>query len=244
MTKTLAHVALIPSAEPPVVRLTCRAPHRDPKRKGEACSAPLGDDVGSYDFVTLADRLPDKPDGYKRIRCPSCDTWNVWKPARESVALVPAEAPPPPPPDPHAILASLPPIQQPVALALAGGITATQIARTHLVSLRTIQVWKKTEAFAEAVRSLAPIVSEQHSRIALEALLHVIEKDRKKGVAHNARWFLSRTVFANFEQTKAAAGGTAVSVNVQQSQQQTQASIRGIWEDRQRVETATVADKD
>lgn len=145
------------------------------------------------------------------------------------------------------ILRDLEPNQQAAALALAGGITGVQAAKSVGVSERTIKTWRTLPAFANAVRAIAPVISEQHHKVALQALFQIIEKDTKKGNAVNVRWLLSRTLFAAFEQTKAAAGGSSVSVNVQQNQQQTQASIRGIWEERQRVErvnTATVADKD
>lgn len=220
--------ALAPAAPAlPSEELTCRAPHRDPKKPGEPCGRSLGFHLGAYEFVTTAERRPAEPDGFAWVQCPHqrCGLWNKFR-------LVPL-----PPPDPQAALqerlASLRPEQQIGVYALAGGISVGVVARQLGVDRRTVFRWKKEDAvFGSVLRELGPILSEAHTRAATEALFDVIEKDRKKGVAHNARWYLSRTVFAQFEQLRAAAGGTAVNVNLQQIQQNNAGHLQRIWEER------------
>jgi hypothetical protein len=227
-------------AEFPVMRLTCRAPHADPKKKGHPCGILLGDVPGRYEFVTVADRLPADPDGYVWLKCPGkrCGRWNKWKLIAESavsLATVPAAG------SIEERLAKLPEDQQHAVLALAGGIGIVQLSRSIGVNRKTIQRWNKNSEFRALRREIAPTLTAAHVRSALEGLFAIIEKDRKSGRADNIRYFLNRTVFADFEKGRTTAGGTTVNLNVAQHQQQTEATVKTIWEERTRGLIAPVA---
>lgn len=233
-------MAEAPAQDFPVTRLTCRTPHADPKKKGQPCGILLGDVPGRYEFVTVAERLPAAPDGYVWLKCPGkrCGRWNKWKlipDSAVSVTTVPAAG------SIEERLAKLPEDQQHAVLALAGGIGVVQLSRSIGVDRKTIQRWNKNSEFRALRRELAPTLTAAHVRSALEALFEVIERDRKNGRAENIRYFLNRTVFANFERDRAAAGGTNISLNVAQHQQQTQATVKGLWEERTRGLIAPVA---
>jgi hypothetical protein len=55
---------------PSTTRLTCHAPHPDPRRRSDACGALMASVIGRYEFVGLVPRIPDAPDGYAYQRCP------------------------------------------------------------------------------------------------------------------------------------------------------------------------------
>jgi len=223
----------------PVSRLMCRAPHADPKKKGKPCGSLLGDVTGSYEYVTNAARAPAVPDGFTWLKCPwrKCGRWNKWKLIASS-ATVTATA------SVEERLGNLPEEQQQAVLALAGGIGTVQLARSIGVTRQTIQRWNKKPEFLALRRELAPTLTASHVRSALEALFEVIEDDRKNHRAENIRYFLNRTVFADFERDRAAAGGTKINLNVAQHQQQTQATVKSVWEERLRGIAAPVASTD
>lgn len=235
--RTEGALAIAPSPPPPttpaISRLTCHAPHPDPKKKGEDCGGLLGDVPGKYEFVTTAKKAPAHPDGYVWLRCPGgrCATWNKFRlrptlgDARDlEVRTV------------RGRFEAFPERQQQAILALAGGLSIVQVARAVGVDRATIKRWSAEPDFAEMRLTLAPELGAAHVRTAFEAFFEVIEKDRQKGRAHNIRWFLSRTVFAELERSRAAARGNNVNVGVSmsQSQEQTESSIKRVWEARQR----------
>jgi hypothetical protein len=129
-------------------------------------------------------------------------------------------------------LAKLPPEQQQAVIALAGGLGAVLTARAVGVDRRTITRWSSDLEFQRLRREIAPSLSAAHVRVALEAFFDVMEKDRVKGRSGNIRYFLNRTVFADYSALMAKGRGTAVSVNVAQHQEQVQAKIKSVWEER------------
>jgi len=129
-------------------------------------------------------------------------------------------------------LGKLPPEQQQAVIALAGGLGAVMTARAVGVDRRTITRWSNDLEFQRLKREVAPSLSAAHIRVALEAFFDVMEKDRVKGRAGNIRYFLNRTVFADYSALMAKGRGTAVSVSVAQHQEQTQATIKSVWEER------------
>lgn len=230
----------------PIARLTCHAPHRDPRKrkKAEPCGGLLGDHAGAYQFVTTADKLPPQPDGDAYVLCAKCQKWNRFRvvPPETTVAV----------PAPDATLEdrvnALPPLQQRAAIALAQGLKKAPTARLLQVDRGTVIAWSKRPDFAETVQQLAAAnagaqasVTQQHIAAALTAFFAVLEKDTSKGIAHNLRWFLSRTVFQDIELAKKAAGGSSVNVNVQQQQAQTQGAITSVWEKRRAALSDTTA---
>lgn len=224
----------------PIARLTCHAPHKDPKRAraGAACEQLLGDYPGGYEFITTAKRLPTEQSSDAWIPCPKCKAWNRFR-------IVPVETPvtvavPAADASLEERLRALPPIQQRAAIALAQGLKKAPTARLLQVDRGTVITWSKRPDFAETVQQLAAAnsgrqasITQEHIAAALTAFFAVLEKDTTKGIAHNLRWFLSRTVFQDIELAKKAAGGTSVNVNVAQQQAQTQGAITSIWEKRQ-----------
>lgn len=139
-------------------------------------------------------------------------------------------------------LAKLPPEQQQAVIALAGGLGAVMTARAIGVDRRTITRWSNDPEFQRLKREIAPTLSAAHIRVALEAFFDVMEKDRVKGRSGNIRYFLNRTVFADYSALMAKGRGTAVSVNVAQHQEQVQAKIKSVWEERRG--SAPLADTD
>lgn len=226
-----------PAAPPsPVTRLTCHAPHPDPKKKGHACGGFLGHVHGAYDFVTSAPKAPQEPGGFTWLLCPreSCRQWNKWH-------LVTALVPTLPEGSIEERLAKFPVEQQQAILALGSGLGYRQTAGSIGIDRRTIFRWRENPEFMALRREVAPALSATHMRVALEALFELIEKDKKKGVGTHIRWFLARTMFSEFEKDRAQRGATAINLNVAQHQQQTQATVKSVWEDRQRAITAPVA---
>lgn len=245
--RTEGALAIAPAPSPPttpaISRLTCHAPHPDPKKKGKDCGGLLGDVPGKYAFVTTAKKAPAEPDGYVWLRCPGgrCGTWNKFRilppePQQSSSTAIEVRTI-------EARFGRLPENQQQAVLALAGGLSVGQTARAVGVDPRTIHRWANDEEFAALRVALAPEISKSHIQTALAGFFDVVEKDRKKGVATNMRWFLSRTVFADFERSRAAARGNNVNVGVSmsQSQEQTESSIKRVWEVRTRGLSAAVA---
>ena len=223
--------------ESSVTRLTCRAPHPDPKKKGQPCGSILGDVQGSYEFVTYADKAPHQPDGSTWLRCPrdNCRRWNKWKLLAAPVPTV-AEG------SIEERLKRFPENQQQAILALAGGMRDKQVAAAVGVADRTLRVWKENEEFQALRIAIAPTLSASHVRAALEALFTLIEREAKSGRGGtHVRYFLNRTLFAEFEKERAAKGGTAINLNVAQHQQQTQATVKQTWEERARAAIAPVA---
>lgn len=149
-----------------------------------------------------------------------------------------------PAPPLEAQLAALEPAQQIAVLALASGLSRVQAAREAGVTTRTIVRWRKDPQFVTLCAQLAPAIAGAHVRAALAAFMDVVEKDRKKGVAHNARWLLARTLFRDVETERRAAGrastNVGVGVNVSQEltvkeqQRQVGDRIAAIWEARRR----------
>lgn len=192
----------------------------------------------------------------------SCGAWNRFRltpleggaepeptPAPVPAVLQPTDVGTPAPPDPAtrlptldevtAALATLEPRQVRAIALRMGGLARAQAARELGLSAKTLQRWEKDDRYCRVlelviVSAAGRAVEDMQApeRAALSALMDVIERDRKKGVAHNARWLLARTRFRDLELQKALAGGTAVNVNVQQQQQQVQGSITAIWEQR------------
>lgn len=224
------------------VDLLCHAPARPSAiiaRQGKPCGAMLQRNAppATYEFVTIARRMPATADGNSWLRCATCKTWNSFKVIVAPITLVQTTL------DEviDGYLQRLPERQQIAAIMLGQGFNNSQAAREVGVDPKTIGRWAKVDEFVVAQDAIAAKhrasteqTGYQHSRIAMQALMDVIESDRARGVAHNARWFLSRTVFRDLELMKAQAGasGTNVSVSVAQSQSQTQGSIQSIWEKR------------
>jgi hypothetical protein len=65
----------------PTSRVTCHAPHPDPKKPGEPCGSLLGDVPGAVEFVTTAPHAPAHPDGGVWLACPrrKCGMWNRFR---------------------------------------------------------------------------------------------------------------------------------------------------------------------
>lgn len=134
-------------------------------------------------------------------------------------------------------LTALPAEQQQAILSLAGGVSKVQTARTLGISYRTMLRWSQDDEFESVRREISAFVCHHQVRAALEAFFDVMEQDRANGEAHNARWFLNRTLFADFERSKRAAGaGPVINLNVSQNQAraETEAAIAQVW--RQRLE--------
>ena len=222
-----------------VTRLTCRAPHADPKKKGQPCGSILGDVPGSYEYVTNAEKAPHEPDGFTWLRCPrdNCRRWNKWK-------LV-VTTPTVPEGSIEERLKRFPENQQQAIMALAGGMREGQVAKVVGVSDRWLRKWKENPEFQALRIAIAPSLSAAHIRTALEALMTLIEKEAKggRGGTH-IRYLLNRTMFAEFERERAASKGNIVNLNVAQHQQQTSATVKSVWEERQRAIPAAVASED
>lgn len=63
------------------VILRCRAPHPDPRRRGEECGTPLCHALpATYTWVGIAERMPNEPDGLVYKPCPrkACRAINVF----------------------------------------------------------------------------------------------------------------------------------------------------------------------
>ena len=232
------------------VDLVCHAPARPSaivSRKGKACGAILQRSAPSaqYEFVTTAARMPSTADGNTWIRCATCKTWNSFKVAPLVVLIGTPVAS-----SIEQQLAQLPERQQIAVIHLAQGFSDAQTGRILGVDRKSVGTWSKRpdfvavrDALAAAYRRDTEDLTREQRRAAMTALMDVIERDRARGVAHNARWFLSRTVFRDLELMKAQAGasGTNVSVSVAQSQSQTQGSITEIWERRRASVDAVTA---
>lgn len=54
----------------PTTRLTCHAPHPDPRRQSDVCGALMASVPGRYEVVGIVRRIPEEPDGYAYQRCP------------------------------------------------------------------------------------------------------------------------------------------------------------------------------
>jgi hypothetical protein len=68
----------------PTTRVYCRAaaiPSPNATANG-LCGYPLYDGPELGDFVSIAKRAPDEPDGYTRLKCGRCGLWNVYTAAR------------------------------------------------------------------------------------------------------------------------------------------------------------------
>lgn len=246
----------MPTAKPPtpplpITRLTCHAPHKDPRRPADLCGELISDDPGAIEFVGLVARIPDAPivdpetgEAYGHRRCPKCKAVNRVRivsplpapafagPAPDAVPGVrPGVVPEAPPPSLEQRFTALEPLRQHAVLAMAGGLGVAATARQLGVNRKTITRWKADESFMALVRDIAPALSQAHVRAALAGFMEILEQDRKKGVAHNHRWLLARTIFRDFEQQRAAAGSSSVTVNnnVQQSQL-LQGAIASTWE--------------
>lgn len=137
-------------------------------------------------------------------------------------------------PDLRERLERLPPVRQQAALALSGGAGPTRAAGYCGVTDRTVRRWMEDPEFFTLVRELGVTIGADLIRVAIAALFEIIEKDAEKGEGRNVRWFLSRTVFADFERSRVAARGPAIVFNVSQSQAitETNAAIANIWNER------------
>lgn len=71
----------MPTPRPDTTRVTCHAPHPDPRRPGAPCGSLLGDVPGAVEFVTTADRAPTAPDGAVWLLCSrrNCGKWNRFR---------------------------------------------------------------------------------------------------------------------------------------------------------------------
>jgi hypothetical protein len=58
------------------VRTACRAP--SPSRETRSCGTFLGYFPGPLTLSELVRRAPDEPDGRIAVRCPRCNTWNLF----------------------------------------------------------------------------------------------------------------------------------------------------------------------
>lgn len=245
MTKHRSVGALaLAASSSPVTRLTCHAPHPDPKKKGKDCGGLLGDVPGKYEFVTTAKKAPAEPDGYVWLRCPGgrCGTWNKFRILPPTTSVAAAED------SDVAALSRLPEIQQQAVMALAGGLSVTATAAAIGVDRVTVHRWLKDPLFTRVRQNIGPRLSAAHLTTAFAAFFDVVEQDRKKGRAHNARWIMARldSMLADFERSRAAARGNNVNVGVSmsQSQEQTESSIKRVWEVRTRGLSAAVAPED
>lgn len=135
------------------------------------------------------------------------------------------------------LLTILPEDQQQAIMALAGGLNKIQAARSVGVSYRTMLRWTQDEQFTAARRAISGYVCSHQVRVALEAFFEVMEKDRKAGRGSNVRWFLSRTLFADFEMQRAnnrrAGVNVVFPVSVKEAQERTSSVISHIWKSRQ-----------
>jgi hypothetical protein len=228
-------VSVIP--DPQISRLTCRAPHA--KQPGKPCGGPLGDVPGAYEYVTHAARAPGSPDGFTWLRCTNCRRWNKWRAVLTPLSVVTKGSV-------EERLAAFPENQQQAILALAGGMRPLHVARAVNVSDRTIRSWCENPEFQALRLAVAPALTASHLRTALETLMTLISKEGKSGIAGtHTRYLLNRTLFAEFEKQRAAAGGgTAINLNVAQHQQQTQATVKTIWEERHRALGTSVDPED
>lgn len=221
--------------DPEVTRLTCRAPHAI--KKGAPCGGPLGDVPGNYEYITHADRAPGAPDGFTWLRCTNCKRWNKFRlvVATEVVQEGSIEE----------RLKRFPENQQQAIMALAGGMRPGQVANAVGVTSRSVRKWQENPEFQALRMAIAPSLSATHIRAALESLFALIEREAKSGRGGtHTRYLLNRTLFAEFERDRAAAKGSTVNLNIAQHQQQTQATVKQIWEERQRAITAPLASED
>jgi hypothetical protein len=133
-------------------------------------------------------------------------------------------------------LQTLPPEKQHAVLALASGAGPTRAAKVCGVTDRTLRRWMEDPEFLSLSRQLGAFIAADLIRFAIAGLFEIIERERKGGDGKNIRWFLSRTVFAEFERSTRGFGGPVINLNVTQRQaiEATQASIAQLW--RQRLE--------
>jgi hypothetical protein len=224
-----AELAPAPAAVPAVTRLTCRAPNPDPRRQADPCGQLLGRMPGLAEFLGIVERIPDDPDDFAYYQCArgACRAINKWRliAAGAGVALGPTLSL-------EDRVARLDDGKRAALFMLASGFKDTRIAEKLDVDRRTISRWKSDPEFRALRLLAAPTITAAIVQEALGALLETIDKDRKKGRAHNARWLLSRTLFQAFEQARAAAGSSSLSISVQQSQVAMAAAIAKHWEDR------------
>lgn len=59
-------------------RLTCRAPHKDPKRAPERCGGSCGSTERDLRHVLYVDAEPEPQEGVEVRPCRSCGRWNVF----------------------------------------------------------------------------------------------------------------------------------------------------------------------
>lgn len=67
--------------KPVTVRLTCHAPHPDPRQKQTPCGSILGDIPGKVVFMTTSEQAPPHPNGIVWMRCrrERCGKWNGFR---------------------------------------------------------------------------------------------------------------------------------------------------------------------
>jgi len=74
-----------------------------------------------------------------------------------------------------------------------------QAARAIGISYRTLLRWTSDPDFESIRQAVTEYVFSHQMRTALEAFFDVLEQDRARGEARNARWFLNRTLFADVD---------------------------------------------
>ena len=132
----------------------------------------------------------------------------------------------------RARLEALPPEKQRAVLALAGGLNQARVAELCDISDRTLRRWMEDGEFDILSRQMSTVLGAELVRRALTALFQVIEEDVKRGNGRNIRYFLSRTVFADFEtRRRSALAGPTINLNVSQThaRAETQDNISKIW---------------
>jgi hypothetical protein len=79
---------MTPPMPEPREKVTCHAPHPDPRKKGEACGSFLTYLPAGVEFVTTADQAPRAPDGSYWLACPrrNCGKWNRFSLPRPAQA--------------------------------------------------------------------------------------------------------------------------------------------------------------